>query len=118
MPDLIDMARTPADKEKEARRWDEPQVNEMPDYPYGLSISLEDEACKKLGLDKLDEDSPVNITATGMISNYSVMTINGEKKMSVTIQLQKMSVSGESDKDDPADTLYGSAKLNTVSMDG
>ena len=56
-PAMIDMARTDADKAKDAPfGLVTPQVSDLPDYDYGLCGSFNKES-----LDKLDLDSDVNV---------------------------------------------------------
>ncbi len=56
-PAMVDMARTEADKAKDAPMgMISPTVSDMPDYDCGLNISLNQES-----LDKLDLDGDVHI---------------------------------------------------------
>lgn len=107
--DLIDLKRTAEDKAKEREAWDKPTTDTMEDYPYGLTIHLDAEQIEKLGLTSSDLDAgqPVMVMAQGMISEDSVRTYNGVTKRSMTIQLQKMTVSQEATSLSMQERLYG-----------
>jgi hypothetical protein len=51
IPAMVDMKRTPAEKADDLS----PAVNNEPDYPYGLCISLCSDELDKLGLTELPE---------------------------------------------------------------
>lgn len=53
IPAMVDMARTPAEKE-EAAEAAIPSPMNQPDYPYGLCISLTQDELDKLNLDHSD----------------------------------------------------------------
>lgn len=105
--DLVDVRRTPEDKKAEKDRWDSPEGQD--DYPYGLSIHINDETMAKLGLTDKDFDAgqPVMIHAEGFISEDSVRTVNGEKKRSMSIQFRKLAVEQGEAGPDVATALYG-----------
>lgn len=108
--DLVDVKRTKADKEAERKRWEgESVVGEMDDYPYGLTIHLDDQTMEKLGLTGADFDTgePVAIVAEGVITEDRINTVNGKTRRSMSIQLRKMAVSQEGEREDVATTLYG-----------
>lgn len=107
---LVDMKRTEADKQAERAQWDKPSTENMEDYPYGLSLHLDDKAIEKLGLTDADIDAgkPVKLAAVGVITSESINTYNGTKRRSMSIQLQQIALEQESDRESPMDVLYGS----------
>jgi len=108
--DLVDVKRTKADKEAERKRWEgESAVAEMDDYPYGLTLHLDDQTMEKLGLSGTDFDTgePVKLVAEAVITEDRINTINGKTRRSMSIQLRKMALTQDGEKEDVATTLYG-----------
>ena len=105
---LVDLARTKAEKKAETDRWNAMSTGaeDRPDYPYGLTLSLDYDTVKKMGLADHDFDAgqPVMITAEAMITEDRVEIINGEKRHSISLQVQKMAINQEGE--DVATTLY------------
>lgn len=118
MADLIDMAKTPEQKAKDAKPYDERSTADVPDYAWGLTIRLENDDLVRLGITDVDEELPLKIQAIGMVTECSTVMVGGVTRRSMSIQLQKMAVTQEAEKADAAETLYGNAKVNTVSLDG
>lgn len=109
--DLIDVKRTAADKKRDEERWKVgPESTE--DYPYGLTLHLDDDTIEKLGLSEasFDTGQPVAIIASGMITSESINTYNGKTRRSMSIQLQKLNVHQEAQHVSPVETLYGGSK--------
>lgn len=111
MADLIDLARTKDEKEAEAKRWAEgPPEDERMDYPYGLTLFLDYNSLKKMGLNdrEFDAGQPVLITAQAMITEDRIEIVNGDKRHSVSLQVQKMMLG--QDVKDVADKFYAEKK--------
>lgn len=110
MADLIDLARTKAEKKAESEKWEKAAAagEDRPDYPYGLNLFLDYDTLKKLGMTDHDFDAglPVRIQAEAMISEDRVEVINGEKRHSVSLQIQKMAL-GQGADQDVAEKFYG-----------
>lgn len=104
MDKLVDMKRTAADKKAEQDRWAEPYSGD--DYGYGLSITLDDAAVKKLGVGDLDAGQKVTLCAECEITADRVETLNGKKTRSITLQLHKMALS-QGEATDVVGALYG-----------
>lgn len=107
---LTDVKRTKADKKAEQERWkDGGAVENMDDYPYGLTLHLDDEVLEKLGLTDADFDTgqPVMLTSEAIITEDRINTVNGKTRRSMSIQLRKIAISQEEDKDSITTNLYG-----------
>lgn len=111
MADLIDLARTKAEKKAEIDKWETTAAEDRPDYPYGLNLFLDYETLKKLGMTDHDFDAglPVTIHAEAMISEDRVEVINGEKRHSISLQVQKMAIGQGPDKN-VAEKFYAGGK--------
>lgn len=109
MAELIDVKRTKAEKKATEERWKADSAEEMDDYPYGLSIHIDDETMAKLGLADSDFDTgePVMVMAEGVITNDQINSVNGKTRRSMSIQLRKIAVSQTDQAEDMATTLYG-----------
>ena len=100
------MARTKSEKKAERDRWKD-TADTQEDYPYGLSISLDHAAIEKLGVADCEADDKVDIVAVAMVSRAQTNTINGKKRRSMTLQIQKMQVDkGKTNSADAETVLY------------
>lgn len=78
----------------------------LPEYPYGLRISLETEQMKALGLDMPKVGTKLTIVAeVEVVSCHASQYEGGEEHRSCSMQITSMDVAG--DKPDPAGKLYG-----------
>jgi len=96
---LVDMALTAEEKEARASSYTPCGVEEQ-DYPYGLSICLDETSLAKLGLDadcSIDDLIHLNVMAkvTGVNKNSSA---SGEKA-NVNLQIIFMGLENESHED-------------------
>lgn len=107
--DLIDVKRTKADKKAERERWEGDSTEGMEDYPYGLTVHIDDETMEKLGLAGADFDTgqPVMLVSEAIITEDRINTINGKTRRSMSIQLRKLAISQGDAQPDMATTLYG-----------
>jgi hypothetical protein len=103
MSELIDM------KVKKTKKSSTPECVEYspPEYPYGLKINLETEQCDKIPeLMKMKPGDRVSIIGDACISSISIDQRQNDKECkSVSIQIEKMSVSSA-----------GKKKLENMSM--
>jgi hypothetical protein len=82
---------------EEAKEQCSPSIDESPRYPYGLSISLDDDAIEKLGCDNLNVGDEVQITAKATVTSKSgYQTMVGDAESSIGLQITDMEVSGAS----------------------
>lgn len=110
MAELVDLVRTKAEKKEELERWENgPGESDRPDYPYGLTLFLDYSTLKKMGLTDRDFDAgqPVEIHAQAMITEDRIEIINGEKRHSISLQVQKMALDQQTE--DTATKFYGKA---------
>jgi len=69
------------------------------EYPWGTSLTFEDEQLKKLNLSKVEAGDSISLSAIGKIVNISVYEKDKEKgRKSVEIQLQKIEITTEDGK--------------------
>ncbi|NLS07263.1 hypothetical protein HGP14_28645 [Rhizobium sp. P32RR-XVIII] len=107
MATMVDLARTAAEKKEELDRWEKgPTESDRPDYAYGLTLFLDYTTLKKMSLTDRDFDSgqPVTIMAHAMITEDRIEIVNGEKRHSISLQVQKMAL--EQETKDVADKFY------------
>lgn len=102
---LVSMKLDKAEQKKEADIAYDP-----PEYPWGLSVELNDDALDKLGITDLpDVGDTMTLTARVCVTTVSSnATESGEsRRMSLQIEALALSDVVESDDDaDPSDTLY------------
>lgn len=91
---------------EEAEEQSSPSQTDAPRYPYGLEISLDDDALGKLGLgDGLSVGDEVTIAAKAKVTRKSgYETLVGDAENSISLQITDMEVSGAADK--KTKTLY------------
>lgn len=103
---MIDMKMSP----EEAKEQTEPSALTAPKYPYGLSICLDDESLKKLGLTALPVvGSKVSFNAVAEVCSTSqYQDQSGEAETSLSLQITGMEIiSGAQPSADAARALYG-----------
>lgn len=104
---LIDMAKTPKEKQKEASY--EPRVEEMPDYPWGLTFHLSNAELQKLNMGggKLEAGDIVNLMAEAMVTSADAEMIAGGKQYRATLRMQRMFLAKPQTNESAADKIYG-----------
>ena len=94
---------------EEAKEQCSPSTDESPRYPYGLSLSLDDDALTKLGIgDDVNVGDEVTITAKAMVTSKSgYQTMVGDSENSLGLQITDMDVtSGGAAASKKTKTLY------------
>ena len=92
-----------------------------PNYPYGLSIDLDDGSMEKLGITALPKvGTEMMIAAKVVVKSVSSNQYEGSDTESrMCLQITDMEISGESKKEDKATALYGagseSTRINNIS---
>lgn len=97
-PKMADMKMSKA--EKKSSDCCMPVTGNGPDYPWGLELSLDEPALKKLGIKALpDAGAECNIVAVGKVVNVSQSATAGkEGQRNLRIQITKLNVELESDE--------------------
>jgi len=90
MGKLVDMAYTAKEKKERNKKMDMCVPSNGPDYPYGMTLHLEDEHLKKLGMDKLPDvggmltlEARVEVIS---VSQNSDKRNNGNRRVELQIQ--------------------------------
>ena len=87
-------------KKKKAETETAQPSSSVPDYPYGLSLTLNEDSLKKLGMDELPKvGETCMIHAAGEITRVSQSSSNDGKEKSVEIQITKLHVMPGMDED-------------------
>jgi hypothetical protein len=93
---MVDMALTPEDKEKNALACT-PCGVDQPDYPYGLSISLDETSLAKLGLDAdCEVGDLIHLNTIGKVTSISKNSSDSGSRSNVSIQLMYIGLENES----------------------
>lgn len=107
---LVSMKQSP----KEVKEQSEPVKDEGPRYPYGLCLTLNEEALTKLGIKELPKvGESFTIAAKGTITMARSMETQGHNSKGVDLQITDLGVSSGEKKSD-SETLYpegGNTKL-------
>lgn len=111
MSDLVSMKVNAKEREEMAKAT---LATDVPRYPWGLSLSLDDESLDKLDLEDLPKvGSKLTLTARVEVTACSVSANsydNGKKRKSVSLQIVAMSLEPESEKKGSIeDRLYAKA---------
>ena len=94
-------------KEKERRAFE-------PEFPFGTTLTLDDEVLKKLGITELPEvGSKKSIIALATCTDVSARAFtdeNGKKKVrrSVDLQITELAIEDPEDAKTAAEVIYGS----------
>lgn len=109
---MIDMTLDP----KEAKDEASPENSDMPKYPYGLCIYLDDDVLEKLGLTQLPKvGSSMTLTAVVKVTGTRTNEIQTEKtagepdentSSSVDLQITAMELSEDTQRKSAASMLY------------
>lgn len=101
--DMVTIEKSPSDNEVTSTNYDD-------HYPWGTSISLDDDMVQKLGLGNLNAGDVVEIRAFAFVESKSESQhrSDGETKTDshMSFQMTKMKISESSDSD-RAGQLYG-----------
>lgn len=96
---------------KEAKELTNPTPADAPQYPYGLSISLDEEAMQKLGITALPKvgESMQLVARVEVCSTSQYSTQGGEQESNLSLQITDMELAPEQQKQDSASVLYGNS---------
>lgn len=95
---MQDMKLSKTDKKKDRPEL-VPTPDDGPDYPYGLCITLDASALKKLGLDMPKVGAMMSIEAVGIVKSCRMSQREGNADdSSVEIQIQRLEVEPDKKK--------------------
>lgn len=105
---MINMKLTGEEKETQK----ETVLGKTPEYPYGLSISLDEYCLEKLGIKEMPEvGKAMTLQAKVEVTSISEHQNQNEKSnRSLSLQITDMSLEGTEEKKDTEETLYGKNK--------
>lgn len=110
---LVSMKMSP----EEAKEYGAIDIGEAPQYPYGLSIDLDDDALEKLGITALPKvGSEMMITAKCVVKSVSSNQMQGgDAESRVCLQITDMDVgqTENAQNDNRASKLYGNTNGGT-----
>lgn len=120
--DIVDMARTPAERKAAQERMTAQMDSDGPEYPYGLCICLGKDELTKLGIDELPEiGDEFHLYAVARVTNVHLsMGETGDDSRGVSLQITDMGTMHEDEVHDgtspgekfsaAAQKLYGKAE--------
>lgn len=96
----------------EAKDMYEPkEASDAPKYPYGLRLCLNKETLEKLGLGELPVGSRVMVMGEGsVVSLNSHQEMDGDKNLSMGVQIEMLAVEPKTTVDDVSKRLYPNMK--------
>ena len=106
MPELKSMKLTPAEKQEDTLLT---KRSDVPEYPYGLTLSLDDDALEKLDAPDLKVGDYVLVAAKAKVTRSSVHEErtegeDGGPKKDVSLQIEELGIESASGND--AKRLY------------
>lgn len=106
----VSLAKTVEEKRREVTPYDERPVEEVPDYPYGLTLELSSESLRKLGLNRegaLMTDQVFNIAGRVLVTNVSSTKVNTMTEHRATLQVTELGLEPVGDETPRANIMYG-----------
>lgn len=96
------------DKKDVKKEMAEHSISDMPEYPYGLNIRLDDESIKKLGISELPEvGSDMVVLAKVKVEEVSSRdSLNGNENTSISLQITDMSLEKNKERKPTTEVLY------------
>lgn len=108
---LTSMKTTPAEAKEREAEWNN-MAPTQPEYPYGLSISLDDAMLKKLGIDGMPAiGTPMMLTAKVEVCSASqYATVGKDTESNLSVQITDMALDTGDAEGKRAERLYGGKK--------
>jgi ribosome assembly protein YihI (activator of Der GTPase) len=98
MRKMVSMARS---AEEKARSMMPPSMGDMPDFPYGLAISLNEDDLEKLDLDAdCEVGDMIDLRAFGRVTSVSKTEVDGKSRCRVEIQIEQLGIEDEDQEDE------------------
>lgn len=107
---MKNMAYTKEELKAKKEEYSGKSIGDMPMYPWGLELRLNDDIIKKLGVTLPDVGGEVIITAKASITGKNARKeADGDTKSSMELQITDMEISASTtvDKAAASETLYG-----------
>lgn len=106
IPKMVDMARTVAEKSEAAQDMLSSPVANIPDYPYGLSISFGKDEIEKLGLEgDVQVGDYLHIHALAKVTSVS-MPAGDDRNCRVEATLTHIACEDEDEENEVAEEEY------------
>ena len=124
IPSMVDLKRTPAEKAEEADEgYAFPSPINVPDYPYGLSISFDEDVMEKIGMEIGDVEvgDIIHLHAFATITSVSQRTDNDKTCCRVEAQITHISSEDEdteNEMDDEREVVPVKAKKAKMYREG
>lgn len=95
----VDMAYTAKEKKERNEPSKSTAIGSSPEYPYGMTLRLEDDQLKKLGMDSLPKvGASIALEATCKVVSVSKNeSVQGHSSRCVELQIQKLGLDTEPD---------------------
>lgn len=105
---LIDMTLS-KEEAKEESYLSSPSDDNLPRYPWGLSLCLDDDTLKKLGVGMMAVGTQMTLTAQVIVTGTrSSQNQGGDSEQSMDLQITAMEINSAAPAKSAADALYGS----------
>lgn len=115
VPAMVDMARTPAEKKEAAKEMATgPAAPMVPDYPYGLCISLDNDSLEKLALDAAEVSVGDMLHMHCMATVRSVSQTDGADGPCCRVELQITAIAAEDEDAENAEDEAAEAQPASV----
>ena len=96
---------------REAKYSEKSVAADAPAYPWGLSLTLDEEALDKLGIELPEVDEKVAVIAKATVTNVSSnSSAGGEKRRSVSLQITELCIEPGASTKKAEEALYGASK--------
>jgi hypothetical protein len=101
---FVDMAKTPEEVNKEVTDMRSPvsaSADNVPKYPYGLCINLDDDCLEKLDLDdECEVGDMIHLCAMARVTSCSANETEGGTKHRIELQITALAVEDEDDENE------------------
>lgn len=104
----VSMALTKSEK---SERQKDTVLSESPEFPFGLSVHLDDDSLEKLKVKELPEvGGEFDMFATVKVTSVSEHETDEGARRSVSLQITEMALFHKGENNSPGDKLYGGKK--------
>lgn len=106
---MVSMAKTVQEKQDEVRPYDQRPAEDVPDYPYGLELNLNNDSMRKLQVNRgqLKPGDRVVGQFVAMVTSANAEQVNTLVEHRATLQLQELGIELMAEEDNRADRMYG-----------